>query len=225
MAKKGNAGSRGERSGVKEPLHLPHILTQCGLSSGQPAFPNLQADSPCACDLVISRLCILCPTGRAGSWPAHQCRQRPQSSWGRQLLALAEFGGPSLILLALLPMTLRLKEYVQWSSPSGSHLPSSILGISVLLIPLGSLPCRALILWMGDSPLELLRSVTLGEVKSWSTWVQRCQSATWLPKMAVSQVMVLLLNEARFHLGCEALAWWAGESRGRELDFPYPNLL
>lgn len=70
-------------------LHHPHILPQCGLSSAGLVFPNFQADSPCAYSLVISPLCIRCPTGRADRWLT-RIGQEPQSSQYLQLLELED---------------------------------------------------------------------------------------------------------------------------------------
>lgn len=92
---------------------------------------------------------------------------------------------------------------------SGSHFPFSILQISVLFTPLGSLPYGALILPMGDPPFWNYSGQLPWE--KWNCGQHECKGVShppcyrrWLAVSQGAEGIVLPLNEVKFHLGCEA---------------------
>lgn len=149
--KKVKAG--GEKFGEREHSLLPHILTQCGLSSCHSAFPNLQADSPCACNRVISPVFALCVP------QAHQYWAGVKSSWGLRMLELEQnlVAVPHPLCFAGDGIDPRRWTILQ-SSPKWVHIscPPHLCPFH----PLGSLPSLAMI---------LLKTPSFGVLKSYSS--------------------------------------------------------
>ena len=147
-----DAGSCGERFDVRELSPHPHIPPQRGLSSGQPAFPDLQADSASAGNLVIFPVSAFCPTGWAGS-QLLALGWTPPSSRGLQVLHRRDLGTTSSTSLLCCwwdwgPRKLR----VLWSNPKWVHIshPPYLWG-SLYYLP-AVLPAGAPSLWNDQSP-------------------------------------------------------------------------
>lgn len=153
------AGGGGEKFGEREHSPLPHILTQCGLSSCHSAFPNLQADSPCACNRVISPISALCVP------QAHQYWAGVKSSRGLRMLELEQnlVAVPHPLCFAGDGIDARRWTILQ-SSTKWVHIfcPPHLCPFH----PLGSLPSLAMILPTEDPllwhPEVLFKSITLG---------------------------------------------------------------
>lgn len=150
-----DTGSCGERFVWENVLHHPHVFTQCGPSSGWPATLNLQPDSPCACNLVISPVSALCvpQAGLPQLLPSSSVSGRSHSPVRvyRVLRIRGEHSSYTLSLSFTDDGTDPRRLSVMWPHPTQGHMsyPPDLCPFDSL----GSLHYLATIFPTGDSPL------------------------------------------------------------------------